>query len=288
VNALLADGGEETLREMAQFTAELPTLKRRAVYNNVRAKWRKMGGDVTGETYRQLCGPDNEEGYRSAMEENTIIKNSKTRAFAPEEVQAMIDRAVAYIADEAVSTSRIKANALRTVEALCLLTGRRKWEIISTLRVRSVEGEPYQARVEGVCKGDEARSFVIPLLAPLETVIAGLVKVRRFEGRIEKGKYTVTSLFGKCVSHTVFRDLYASAAYQRRESQNHFQLQAGPALWRSLALGISLTVSAMCYNSLTTDGGATGLSGDNLDEREQPAVASPDRGSPGYLFEDPL
>ena len=72
VNSLMSGDSETTLREMTQFTANMPPLKRRGVFMNVRAKWRKLGGDVTSETYRQLCGPDNEDGYKTAIAEKVV------------------------------------------------------------------------------------------------------------------------------------------------------------------------------------------------------------------------
>ena len=252
VNSLMSGDSETTLREMTQFTANMPPLKRRGVFMNVRAKWRKLGGDVTSETYRQLCGPDNEDGYKTAIAEKVVEKNTASRVVTKDELNAMIEKAIAYIQDESVETTHTKANMLRTVEALCLLTGRRKWEIISTLKIRSVENEPFQARMEGLCKAN-IEAIIIPLLAPIDVIIAGLVKVRRFEGTVHPGRYTVKSIFGKSISHTMFRDLYATAAYDRRKTENHFQLDAGPAMYRALALGISLTVASSHYNVLTTE-----------------------------------
>ena len=272
VNSLLAGDTETTLREMTQFTAEMPTLKRRSVFMNVRSKWRKLGGDVTSETYRKLCVPDNEEGYRAALLNKVVEKNTNSRLVSKEELDSMIERAITFIRDDSVDTTHVKANVLRTVEALCLLTGRRKWEIVNTLRIRSVDGEPYQARIEGLCKSkDRGQSIVIPLLAPIDVIITGLVKVRRFEGSIKHGSYTVKSIFGKSISHTMFRDLYATAAYDRRFVENHFELDVGPAMFRANALGISLTVASSHYNTLTTDihGGSTSVIGKpNGDEHQ--------------------
>lgn len=234
--------------EMKSFTADLDIMQRRNVYMNLRRAFRRAGGDMESAAYKNLKLTTGSREYRKAKYETVMKKNTVLQEWTEEMMEEAVERAIAYIRDESVDTVHSKANALRMVEALCLLTGRRKWEIIKTMTVRSVPFETYQAEVGGLCKSNA--SCRIPLLAPIATVINGIVKVRQNQN-LKPGSYATRSIFGKSMKHSTFRDIYATLGYQRRHDENHFELSSSPSLWRSRALGIHLTTAALHYNVVT-------------------------------------
>lgn len=122
-----------------------------------------------------------------------------------------------------------------TVVALGVVSGRRTFEIVSTLYWEEVVGFPFQARVSGICKkgikdfidGEQA-SYTIPLLCPYDLFDHAMTAIRSFRvvegksddkgnGVIKVGVQRATKeLFGHGLPHTERRWLYTEMAWHER------------------------------------------------------------------------
>lgn len=163
--------------------------------------------------------------------------------FTEEEIDQMRIKAIDYIQSD-VDTTKL-CNFGRMLACLSLLTGRRKWELACTLKMRTVKDQPFQAEVSGIAKGFDEQDewFRIPLLAPFAVVITGVVKARRYP-KIKMGRYGPTSnnFFGRPMTHTMYRDIYSETAYKERLTVNHFRVgdeSCGPSYWRQKALCVT-------------------------------------------------
>lgn len=173
-----------------------------------------------------------------------------------EDIDAMVKTAHDYIAREDLNWNS-RGNHIRLLEALCLVTGRRKWELCCTLQMRSSRDSDYQAEVSGICKHlDKTPQWVvIPLLLPIAEVAKGIVNLRKFTKMI-KGRYNGPSLFDRRMTHTHFRNVFADQAFRERETKNLFCINdrsVGPVMWKSLALAIKLKTAAEHYSAMCTD-----------------------------------
>lgn len=152
-----------------------------------------------------------------------------------------------------------RSSCLSMLDALCFLTGRRKWELYKTLKVRTVPGRPYQAEIRGLAKIPTTEDVwrKIPLLVPVDVVIQGIVKLRTYHG-LKSGSYGGRGLFtGKSMTHTAYRNLFVDQAYAERFTKNQFLIgdeHCGSALlWKSHALAVSFSALTNHYSVMTTD-----------------------------------
>jgi hypothetical protein len=137
-----------------------------------------------------------------------------------------------------------RRNCLKLISALCLLTGRRKWELYKTLKMRCVPNESYQAEIKGLCKIQTVDDVWrrVPLLARYDLIVKAIVNLRQYK-KLNYGDYGGPSLFGKSMTHTAYRNLFLEEAYKERMSINHFLIgdeSCAPLNWKSQALGVSL------------------------------------------------
>jgi len=152
-----------------------------------------------------------------------------------------------------------RSSCLSMLDALCFLTGRRKWELYKTLKVRTVPGRPYQAEIRGIAKIPTTEDVwrKIPLLAPVDIIVQGIIKLRSYHG-LQSGNYGGRGLFtGKSMTHTAYRNLFVDQAYEERFTKNQYLIgdeNCGSALlWKSHALAISFRALTNHYSVMTTD-----------------------------------
>jgi len=178
-------------------------------------------------------------------------RDQSTYHFGEEEINSMIEEAIEYCQSDRDWNQ--KANSCRLLEAVGLLTGRRKWELASTLKIRSVADNDYQAEVRGISKAlftDETWRR-IPLLAPISVIVSAISKIRRCHH--ESGKYGAGKRLFPKLTHTRYRDIYASKTYELR-AVNKFHPESCSLLWfRSKALLIDLKTCAAHYSTLVID-----------------------------------
>lgn len=196
---------------------------------------------------------------RLRMEERHQHQHPKKKAedyeFTEEQIDAMVETARDYIF--ANVDWKKKSNSLRLVECLCLLTGRRKTEIINTLQVRTApgfDGFDYQAEVRGLAKSKKAvlcedAWTVIPLLAPLAEIVQGITQVRQCHHTGIAYKVH-RSLFPDNMTHTVFRDLYSSTAFRFRKTNQFYPDSCSLMFWKSKALCVTFN-DIPHYSTLT-------------------------------------
>jgi hypothetical protein len=185
--------------------------------------------------------------------------------FTDSEMDEMIKQARALCENEELDWTKRK-NSLNMLEACCLLTGRRKWELCKTLQMRSSYVSDFQAVVSGIAKdlksGKEER--VIPLLAPIAVVAKGIVKLRRYDHKM--GDYYQTKMakiFPK-MTHNTFRDLYCKRAWRDRAINQFMPEKCSEIFWCSQALCDNLSTYAMHYTTAVIHHGEP----DFLDHRE--------------------
>ena len=178
--------------------------------------------------------------------------------FSTEEIDAMVKTAQEYIMQDDINWD-VRGNHIRLLEALCLVTGRRKWELCSTMQMRSARDSDYQAEVSGLCKHIRPTTnwVSIPLLLPIADITRGIVNLRKYT-KMNKGRYAGSGppIFGRKMTHTHFRNLFADKAFRDRETKNLFCIgdhSVGPAMWKSLALAIDITTAAQHYSVMCTD-----------------------------------
>jgi hypothetical protein len=184
-------------------------------------------------------------------------KSTKDFEFTDEQVDAMVETARDYI--YSTTDWKQRSNSLRLVECLCLLTGRRKWEIISTLQIRSVPGFPYQAEIRGIAKSQSAAIQEdnwarIPLLAPIEDIVRGIAQVREAIHTHTFARYTLGhSLFPDNMNHTTFRDIFSSTTYRFRHINKFKDSSCSEIGWKKQALLISFQGVVNHYSTLSFD-----------------------------------
>lgn len=144
----------------------------------------------------------------------------------------------------------------KAVLALGILSGRRNLEIIKSLTVYPVINKPFQAKITGLLKKpfQEDEQKTIPLLCEYAVFERLLWLMRHFwtpEGtpdeishRISKGLLEKSiQWFDQKITHTIKRNIYADAAYERRQL-NQFLQDTGKSYsrnhWIAAALGIYL------------------------------------------------
>jgi len=181
-------------------------------------------------------------------------KTADNFEFTESQIDAMIETARDFIF--APVDWKFRPNSLRLVECLCLLTGRRKWEIMNTLQIRSVPGFPYQAEIRGIAKSqssaiqeDDWRR--IPLLAPIDEIVQGITQVRQFLHTF--GNYSLgKSLFPNNMNHTAFRDIFSSTTYRFRDINKFQDISCSEMGWKKESLLISFQ-NVCHYSALSFD-----------------------------------
>lgn len=208
------------------------------------------------------CPPDikyasNVQHQQDIQTHNCHEKEDRTLYhLSQEEIEEMIQTAKSTINAENTNWDS-RGNHIRLLEALCLVTGRRKWELCSTLQMRSSPVSDYQAEIQGVCKHMKKNNIwiSIPLLLPIAEVAKGIVNLRRYT-KIIKGRYNGPRLFKRKMTHTHLRNVFADQAFRERETKNLFYINdksVGPIMWKSLALAIKMKTAAEHYSVMCTD-----------------------------------
>jgi hypothetical protein len=176
--------------------------------------------------------------------------------FSIQEVGNMVEHAHTYILQSGPCT--LRKHYTQMLDALSLVSGRRKWELACTLKVKSVPNEKYQAMITGICKVFDFNEAwrAIPLLIPFDDFVGGLVKLRSYK-RIEMGDYSGVKLFKtRKMTHTHFRNVYLDISFRERLSRNHFLIgdqSCGPSYWKSQALCTSVQDAAETYDVMCID-----------------------------------
>lgn len=175
----------------------------------------------------------------------------ETYRYTNQEVDEMIQQAIDFIGQD-LQWSK-KCNSLRLLECLCLLTGRRKWELCSTLKIRTVPTFEYQAEVQGLGKNLITKLDPvwnrIPLLAPISVVIRGITNLRlcfHSMGKYEGGK----KLFPR-LNHTHYRNLYSEKCFELREINKFCEGDSCSKMeWQRRALHVTMAILADRYLTL--------------------------------------
>jgi hypothetical protein len=210
-------------------------------------------------------------------------KSAETYRFTPEEVNKMIEDAVTLIQQDLAWEKR--SNSLRLLECLCLLTGRRKWELCSSLKIRTVKDSEYQADVQGIGKnllGIFDDGWIrIPLLAPISVVIRGITNLRLYDHTM--GRYNGFKKLFPRLTHTHYRDLYSEKCYELREINKFCQGDSCSQLeWRRRALNITMAILANRYSTML-------ITDERLESEDgQKAVAGQAGGPQEHVEQDPL
>ena len=181
-------------------------------------------------------------------------KKQEEYSYTESEVDEMVQWASEFCLRDDLDWT-VRKNSLNMLEALCLLTGRRKWELCKTLQMRSSPDSDYQALVWGICKdiksGQTERP--IPLLAPIATIACGINKLRRFPH--QKGNYLqgrISRRFPK-MSHTFFRNIYTERTYRDRHINQFHPEPCSKLWWCSQALCDTLKTYCEHYATATVN-----------------------------------
>lgn len=224
---------------------------------------------------------------RAATSHQHGMQDQEKYQYTETEIDSMIQWAHDFCLREDLDWT-VRKNSLNMLEALCILTGRRKWELCNTLRMRSSPDSDYQAIVWGICKvtsGDDPER-PIPLLAPIDVITKGINKLRRYPhtyGSYKQGR--ISRKFSK-MGHTFFRDVYTQRAYRDRFINKFHPHPCSKLWWCSQAL--SETLSVYCEHYATTVINEPNP-GNKLDIQVGPSeLAYSPGGSPEYVFQDPL
>lgn len=189
---------------------------------------------------------------KKKIEENHDHKTHKPQDyhFTEEEIDDHVQKAIDFI-DSDLDWSR-RSNSLRLLEAIGLLTGRRKWEIASCLKIRTVPGFDYQAEVRGIGKKlFDAEWTRIPLLAPIDKVVAAISKARRYAH--VKGAYCSGKKLFPRLTHTRYRDIYCKRAYRDRQQNGFHPESCSEIWWKTRALLSELDQVANHYSTMVID-----------------------------------
>lgn len=175
--------------------------------------------------------------------------------FSETEVEKMVTEAEAFICSE---QQWVKRNvSLKLLDCLSLVSGRRKWELCSTLKVKSVPERDYQAQVSGIAKRalkDFSQDvwFTIPLLVPIEIFIKGLAQLRQHPHTM--GKYAYPNPIFPKMRHTCYRNIFSTWAWKNRTINRFLEGQSCSELgFRSMALCIPTNTVGAHYSVLVFD-----------------------------------
>lgn len=222
---------------------------------------------------------------RIAEDHRHHTKPSPNYHFSDKEVAEMVVQAREWCESDHDWTKRIYS--MQLLEALGLLTGRRKWELCSTLKMRSVPGNEYQAEVRGIAKKlMDMQWRRIPLLAPLSVVVRAMVHVRVYPHR--QGDYGSCRRLFPRLTHTRYRDLYARLCYQERDKNQFYPDSCSELWWKSQALCNDLLTFTKHYTTLVLDVDRHASSEPRLPPIQEDALADPSRESWQHGTQDPV
>lgn len=210
--------------------------------------------------------------------------------FTMDEVDDYVKQAIEFCESD-LDWSR-RSNSLRLLEAIGLLTGRRKWEIASSLKIRSVPGFDYQAEVRGIGKKlFESDWRKIPLLAPIDVVVAAISKARR-HAHVQGSYCSGKKLFPR-LTHTRYRDIYCARAYRDRKENGFHPDSCSEIWWKKCALLSDLEQIANHYSTMVIDRDEPEPEPDHKKQRldSEPGeeeVADSTGGSSQHQQQDPL
>jgi len=172
--------------------------------------------------------------------------------FTETEVNEMIATATDYIQSEQQWMKRTPSCKL--LDCLSLVSGRRKWELASTLKVRSVTDRPYQASITGLGKNTlynlvDEEWHTIPLLIPIEIFVKGISNLRRYPH--ESGKYSYDPPLFPKMNHTAYRNLFSLWAYRNRHiNRFHENDSCSELAWRADAVCVAVSTLGSHYSTL--------------------------------------
>lgn len=211
---------------------------------------------VFDEMYYEFM-PDKDTAHGCSLYREELVKanhrhkhkNVERYNYTSQDVSAMVQQAAEFCQREDLEWKNRK-NSLQLLEALSLLTGRRKNELVYSLKMRSSPVSDYQAVVSGISKdiksGEEER--VIPLLSPISVVAAGIVKLRQYAHKPADYYQAKKSKLFPELTHTMFRDLYCELAWENRHVNMFMPEQHCSKLyWCSQALCDTMSTYAMHY-----------------------------------------
>jgi hypothetical protein len=167
---------------------------------------------------------------------------------------SVVNDILAKAKEVAVKEIKAAGDYYAAITAIGLLSGRRNFEVVSTLRWEEVPSFPYQARVTGILKkgvtafidGAE-EEFTIPLLCPFELFDTAMGNIRAFrdvggvssdiEGETAKVGIRRASIkvFGEALGHTKRRGLYGNLVWEQRKI-NKFRPDVSKDAFIKLAL----------------------------------------------------
>ena len=195
------------------------------------------------------------KGYVSVMsEENHMHKRRPAQEyqFTETEIEGMVDQAKAFV--ESHTDWKNRRNSLMLLDCLCLLTGRRKWELCETLKIKTVPGNDYQANICGIGKTtihtlNHNTWHTIPLLAPVQTIVSGIANLRRYPHY--PGKYNYFKPIFPRMRHTCYRNLFSYYAYKHKD-QNKFLVNESCSEmgWKAKAVCITVNTLGAHYSCL--------------------------------------
>lgn len=239
--------------------------------------------------------PTDQMLYENKAYRETLMKSNHTHkhktdtkqyVYNETEINEMVQWATDFCLREDVDWT-IRRNSLNMLEALCLLTGRRKWELCKTLQMRSSPNSDYQAIVWGLTKniksGHEERP--IPLLAPIANIAAGINKLRRFAHISGQYYQAKSSRHFPVMGHTMFRNIYCEKAFRDRHINKFHPNSCSKLWWCSQALCDTLSAYSERYATALVDEPANPSDGDEQ-LSPNPSLASSSGGSSEHVFED--
>lgn len=214
------------------------------------------GIDPVFPEFYEFVLPQNYLDYKSAKEEEKLFDAqfhaSKPRSeynLSSEEVTDILTKIVQVLHSPEVNSSLSYYN---TINALQLVSGRRNYEITTSLRFEPAS-HAYQARVSGLLKNDKARDewIVIPLLCCYDVFHRKMTEIRDYKDLsdlsiVEANRVCGSSirnackrLFGRHLTHTQKRNFYADLAWSSKE-RNGFLVgenSCSKLMWTMMALG---------------------------------------------------
>lgn len=222
-------------------------------FRNLRVFWDPFYDFKAPESLKRLLSEDTKKRH-AEQHQHKSKRPTEDYHFTEQEIDDMIATSVNLINSDL--DWKVGANSMRLLEALCLLTGRRKWELCATMRMRSSPDSDYQAEVRGLSKtvagilGEDEWHY-IPLLAPIAVITRGISNLRRYEHT--PGKYSAGKALFPKMRHTAFRDIYARRTYRDRHLNKFMPESCSENYWKSKALRIEFTTAMMHYSTMVID-----------------------------------
>lgn len=197
------------------------------------------------------------EDYGKHIMKNHMHKTRKVDDyhFTEDEIADMVKTASDYIESDQKWTNRDAS--LKLLDCLSLVCGRRKWELCSTLKVKTVRDQDYQIKICGIGKTalsslNSSEWYIIPILVPFYTFITGITNLRKHAHVF--GKYAYRNPIFPKMRHTCYRDIFSSWAYKHRDMNKFLAGESCSELgWRARALCVSINAAGGHYSTLCID-----------------------------------